>query len=292
MNVSELKNIYPHLAPVPSLTYQYFDVGMIIGRDFFHAIRPLKIHSDKSRNSPFAVHLPIHWVISGPLPLSFGLPFHCVKCSADDNSLTEQVKSWYELESYGTYQSADPHSASDKQALKTLESTISHDGNRYSVGMLWINKDINLPNNYYSAFAQLKSLEKRLEKDPDLKKSYDKTIQDDLEMGYIVPIEYKELNTLTDCEWYLPYHPVVIPNKPGKVRQILNGAPKSHVVSLNQSLLVGADLLQNLLRVLLRFRQHKCAVSADIEGIFLHVGVIPADQPSLRCRGGRNPQVR
>ena len=126
--------------------------------------------------------------------------------------------------------------------------------NLISVGMLGIEKDVKLPNNNYSAFAHLKSLEKRLEKDPDLKKSYDKTIQDDLEMGYIVPIEYKELNTLTDCEWYLPYHPVVIPNKPGKVRQILNGAPKSHVVSLNQSLLVGADLLQNLLRVLLRFR--------------------------------------
>ena len=64
--------------------------------------------------------------------------------------------------------------------------------------------------------------------------------------------------------------------------RVLNGASKFHSVSLNQSLLVVRDLLQNLLRVLLRFRQHKFAVSADIEGIFFLVEVILADQPSLR----------
>ena len=148
--------------------------------------------------------------------------------------------------------------------------------------MLWVDIDVKLPNNYYSAFAQFKCLEKRLKKHPDLKKIYGKTVQDDLEMGYIFPIEYNELNTRTDREWYLPNHPVINPNKPGKVRRVLNGASKFHGVSLNQSLLVGADLLQNLFRVLLRFRKHKSAVSADIEGMFLQVVVIPADQPSLR----------
>ena len=38
------------------------------------------------------------------------------------------------------------------------------------------------------------------------------------------------------------------------------------------------DLLQNLIFVLLRFRQHKHAVSADIEGMFLQVGVLARDQ--------------
>ena len=101
-------------------------------------------------------------------------------------------------------------------------------------------------------------------------------------MGYVVPIEYNELNTRTDREWYLPHHRVVNPNKPGEARRVLNGAAKFHGVSLNQSLLVGPDLLQNPLRVLFRFRQHKFPVSVDIEGVFLQIGVIPADQPSLR----------
>ena len=83
-------------------------------------------------------------------------------------------------------------------------------------------------------------------------------------------------------EWYLPHHPVINPNKPGKVRRVLNGAAKFHGSSLNEALLVGPDLLQSLLAVLMRFRQHQHAVSADIEGMFLQVGVLPIDQLSLR----------
>ena len=41
---------------------------------------------------------------------------------------------------------------------------------------------------------------------------------------------------------------------------------------------MGPDLLQNLIFVLLRFRQHKYAVSADIEGMFLQEGVLNRDQ--------------
>ena len=109
--------------------------------------------------------------------------------------------------------------------------------------MLWVDKDVKLPNNYYSAFVQLRSLEKWLEKDPDLKKLYGKTIQDDLEMRYIVPIESNESNTRIDQEWCLPHHPVVNPNKHGKMSRVLKSASKFHGVSLNQSILVGPDLL-------------------------------------------------
>ena len=64
------------------------------------------------------------------------------------------------------------------------------------------------------------------------------------------------------------------------MRRVLNGASKFHGTSLNKSLLVGPDLLQNLIFLLLRFRQHKYA--ADIEDMFLQVGVLARDQISLR----------
>ena len=82
---------------------------------------------------------------------------------------------------------------------------------------------------------------------------------------------------------------MVNPNKPGKVRQVLNGASKFHGKTLNSCLLTGPDVLQDLLNVLLRFRQYQYAVSADIEGMFLQVGVPPPDQTSLHFCGGRTP---
>ena len=103
----------------------------------------------------------------------------------------------------------------------------------------------------------------------------------------------------TDCfkvdqprEWYLPHHPVVHPHKPGKVRRVLNGAANFHGQSLNSALLAGPDLLQSLIHILFRFRQYSFAVSADIEGMFLQVGVIPRDRPSLQFCGGSTQQLK
>ena len=120
-----------------------------------------------------------------------------------------------------------------------------------------------------------------------MKEIYANTIREDLEKGYLITVpDAHKVEQRSDKEWYLPHHPVINPNKPGKVRRVLNGAAKFHGTSLNKSLLTGPDLLQNLIHVLLRFRQHQIAVSADIEGMFLQVGVPDWDQPSLRflCR--------
>ena len=112
-------------------------------------------------------------------------------------------------------------------------------------------------------------MEKRLDKDPSLRQKYAETIREDLQKGYVITVKAHEPKSRADREWYLPHHPVLNPNKPGKVRRVLNEASKCHGDSLNKPLLVGPDLLQNLILVLLRFRQHKYAVSADIEGMFL-----------------------
>ena len=196
--------------------------------------------------------------------------------------MVEQVKSWYELESYGTYKQVDARSSDDKRANKILEASTIHDGDRYAVGMLWAEDHTQLPHNYYSDLAQLKSLEKRLDKDTNLRASYAKNIQQNFDKGYVIKVNTHDCTNRSAREWYLPQHPVINPNKPGKIRRVLNGAAKFHGSSLNKAVFVGPDLLQNLLAVLMRFRQHQHAVSADIEGMFLQVGVLPIDQLSLR----------
>ena len=82
--------------------------------------------------------------------------------------------------------------------------------------------------------------------------------------------------------WYLPHHPVTNPNKPGKVRRVANAASKFRDESLNSNLLTGPDLLNNLVGVLLRFREHPVAVLSDIEGMFMQIAVRQEDQSALR----------
>ena len=294
IDVKSMKETYPHLAVLDPVRYSYGEIEMILGQDVYHAIRPLECFSADEKCSPFAVRLPIGWVLSGPLPSSSSLVSVCFKANiGQDFELACQVKSWYDMESYGAFKQVDPRSAADARAQEILETTTFHNGQRYDVGMLWANDNVQLPNNYFSSLVQIKSLEKWLSRDTSLKENYANTIREDLEKVYLITVpDAHKVEQRSDKEWYLPQHPVINPNKPEKVRRIINGAAKFHGTSLNKSLLTGPDLLQNLIHVLLRFRQHQFAVSADIEGMFLQVGVPDRDQPSLRFLWREEPTTK
>ena len=65
--------------------------------------------------------------------------------------------------------------------------------------------------------------------------------------------------------------------KPEQVRRILNRVSNILGKLLNSCLLTGPDLSQDLLNVLLRFRQYQYTVSADFEGMLLQVAMAPPD---------------
>ena len=165
-----------------------------------------------------------------------------------DKELASQVKSYYDIESFGANKQVDPRSAADARAHEILENTTVHDGLRNNVGMLWAADNTKLPNNYFSSLVQLKSLEKRLAKIEDLREKYSSTIKEDLNKGYVIEVpDAHKVENRSDKEWYLPHYPVLNPHTPGKVLKVLNGAANLHGASLNKSLLNGPDLLQRLM---------------------------------------------
>ena len=177
-----------------------------------------------------------------------------------------------------------------KAVQMTASCVTKFDGERYEVGLLWKSRDPFLPNNYSSALSQMKSLEYRLEKKPELKKLYQDSIKVDVEMGFVRILKQEELEaTKLERQWYVPHHPVENPNKPGKVRRVCNTASKFRGISLNDNLLTGPDLLQNLVGIIFRFREQKIAITADIEAMFLQVKVPPEDCKVLRFLWRDNP---
>ena len=134
-----------------------------------------------------------------------------------------------------------------------------------------------MPNNCISVAAQLRSLEKRLEKDKDLKKRYQETINVDLEKGFVRKIDnYGLKKARNKQQWYLPHHPVINHNKPEKVCRVCNAKLNLMGVSLNDMLLSGPDLVQNLIGIIFRFGEHSTAMTADVEAMFLQV-LVPSD---------------
>ena len=71
-------------------------------------------------------------------------------------------------------------------------------------------------------------------------------------------------------------------NKPNKIQVVFDAAAKFNGTSLNDRLYHGPDLTNNLVGVLIRFRQEKIAFTANIEAIFHQVKVLPKDADALR----------
>ena len=69
-------------------------------------------------------------------------------------------------------------------------------------------------------------------------------------------------------------------------------AAKYQGVALNDKLLPGPDLLQSLIGIIFRFREHQIALSADIEALFLQLAVPKDDSRCLRFLWREDPERR
>ena len=277
---TKMKENYVYLNNLPDIKVSMADVKVILGQDAYHLIRPLEYKSG-GRDEPWAVKTSLGWTVSGALPKK---ERKCMAASCNfsvsSDPLADQMKKWWDMETYASVCDVSGRSKEEKRAQAILEKTTKHNGERYEVGLLWADDNPNLPNNYYSAYQQFLSMERRLSKNPGLKEAYKATIEKDLENHFVQKLEQEEVvSTENDMQWYLPHHPVKHPHKPGKVRRVCNAASKFKGVSLNDKLLSGPDLLRNLVGIVFRFREHLIAITADIESMFSQVAV-----PKEECR--------
>ena len=104
-------------------------------------------------------------VVSGPLPAKQAATLATAATSVSEDKLANQLIKWWDSESYASNCDVTGHSKDEKRAINTLEQTTRFTGERYEVGLLWREEEVKLPNNFYSAMGQLKSLERRLQKD-------------------------------------------------------------------------------------------------------------------------------
>ena len=83
---------------------------------------------------------------------------------------------------------------------------------------------------------------------------------------------------------YLPHHCVIRQDKQTtKLRIVYNGSAKtkSDTVSLNDCLKTGPNLIPKLFDILISFRWHMVAVTADIEKAFLMIEIKQSDRDML-----------
>ena len=276
----ELKNNFRHLKVLTNRTFNLMDVGIILGQDAYEIQRPVD-YKIGTRSEPFAVLTELGWVVSGPMTGKKSQNV-CHFAFTEDVKVAENIQSWWNIETYASKINVVSQSKKEQQAQQFLESTTKFTSERYEVGMLWNEPEPNLPNNYSSALGRLYSLERIFQRDPKLKELYQQSIDTDVEKGFVKILGKSEVKGTFGKEWYLPYHPVLNPNKPGKVRRVCNAAAIYKDICLNDKLLAGPDLLHGLIGTIFRFREGPIALTADIESMFLQVQVPERDKSCLR----------
>ena len=82
--------------------------------------------------------------------------------------------------------------------------------------------------------------------------------------------------------WILPHTFVLYPNKPGRIRVVLDARARYQGVCLNDLLLRGPVLLSSMVGVLLRSREFTVAITGDIEAFYHRISVTPEQRSLLR----------
>ena len=254
------------------------DVSLLIGQDNPHVLRPLEVRHGKDYE-PYAVRTALGWAVNGPLGTQQqeSSAISNFVYSQRDANLTDQVEAFWRVD--GLPHDDEVHmSVDDKRVLDIWDNSVRQEDGHYVLDIPFKQYPPELPNNRIQAAKRLNGLKRRFIRDPELLSKYSDGIKDLVDKGYAEPVT----KDTTGPAWYIPHHGVTNPNKPNKLRIVFDCSAEYGGTSLNQQVLQGPDLTNNLLGVLLRFREKPVAVMGDIQSMFHQVRVSPEHRDVLR----------
>ncbi|XP_055623567.1 uncharacterized protein LOC129766992 [Toxorhynchites rutilus septentrionalis] len=296
LKYEDLANRYPHLWELPVEAYELVRPQILIGLDNLRLCVPLKLREGGLRD-PIGAKCRLGWSIYGCVPNSPNqsaiLGLHIGAVSDSDRELNEQLRDYFTLEDIGVVGLREPlESTDEKRARQLLEETTRRtpSGLSFETGLLWKTDSTSFPDSYPMAVRRLESLERRLQREPELKNRVQEMITEYERKGYIHKASLTELTSVEPNRvWYLPLGVVINPKKPAKIRLIWDAAAKVGDVSLNCKLLKGPDLLIPLPKVLSQFRQYPVAVCGDLMEMFHQFKIRHPDCHSQRFLSRKRP---
>ncbi|XP_067303718.1 uncharacterized protein [Pseudorasbora parva] len=285
--IASLKRKYKHLADLPLEPFHHVKPLVLIGADYPHLLTPIEPVRMGPPGGPAAIRTRLGWTLQGPAHLTQWAP-NTQQClftsiSSQTTELMQNVEKLWKMEML-PYQSSKlaMRSRQDKEALELLETKTRRvkvaGVLRYATPLLRKRDIPPLQASKEAVLPSLRSLERRLARDPLQADEYCAAIRKLVETGAVKKVDLSGAST-TDESWYIPHH-VVRHN--GKSRLVFNCSFPFQGRSLNDTLLPGPTLGAPLLGVLLRFREHGVAVSGDIRSMFHQVQLLPEDRPLLR----------
>nr|XP_061826459.1 uncharacterized protein LOC133612783 [Nerophis lumbriciformis] len=133
----------------------------------------------------------------------------------------------------------------------------------------WVEDPMSLPNNRKTAKATFLRTEKQLAKTPEWKVAYAAQVHDMIDRQAAIKLPKDTITKWDGPVWYLSH--LIAPNPHSvttPVRIVWNSSQKCRGVSMNDLLMKGPDVLNQIRAVLLRFRSGAHAALGDIKKMY------------------------
>ena len=170
--------------------------------------------------------------------------------------------------------------SNDKQFVMMENQDIFVNGH-YQFPLPLRNPALIMPNNRTMIKKRANYLKKKelFIKNKKFFEDYKKFMNDILQKRYgRVALEVQTYNKT----WYILPHGIHHPSKPGKIPFLVDCIAEFNCMSINKELLSSSGLNNQLVGVLMRFRQEQVAVIGDIESMFYQVWVSEEQRSLVR----------
>ncbi|XP_062541320.1 uncharacterized protein LOC134209346 [Armigeres subalbatus] len=263
--------------------YNPSTVDIIIGAEIFFDLL-VDGHFKLAEGGPVLQNTQLGWVVSGKVSESSRTTTSLTAVACTEERLDDLLTRFWELESCHT---TSTMSLEESQCERIYNETTTRDvSGRFVVTLpkkpFLIDR---LGESRSIALRRFTALERRLDANAKLKEDYSSFIHEYLEMGHMKEIQVDpDVPEIAPYPYYLPHHAVVRPESTTtKLRVVFDASCATMSgVSLNEALMVGPVVQEELLSIVLRFRLHKFAIVADIAKMYRMVNIASEDQQLQR----------
>ncbi|XP_072400667.1 uncharacterized protein [Diabrotica undecimpunctata] len=257
-------------------------VDILIGADHFWDL--LMVGQVKlGKHLPTLKKTQFGWIVSGTIhsPQFIQPPNISISCnlSTSDQAIHSQIAKFWEIEEINVPKSSSSDDILCEELFKT--TTIRNSLGQFIVQIPFQKPACSLGDSKEVATKYLFNLEKRLQRNPELKANYTDFLSEYETLGHMTKINDSELSDKPCC--YLPHHGVVKESSTTtKLRVVFNGsAVTTNSLSLNDILVAGPTIQDDLFSIVLRARKHNIMLTGDITKMYRQV-LVDSSQRSLQ----------
>lgn len=250
-------------------------IDLLIGASVFYDL--LCVGQIKLANQKTIVQkTQLGWVISGPVPI----------CNQNQTSLCNlvtnidiqnQLQHFWELEECNN---TLKHNSSEEKICEQifLETTKRNSEGRFVVDLPIRDQNIILGESKQLALKRLEAVERKFIKNLTLKHLYHNFMQEYESLGHMSEVSDSDHAHLSQNNiFYLPHHCVLREtNQTTKCRVVFDGSAKTcSGQSLNDILLVGPTIQEDIFSIILRFRKYPFVITADVTKMYRQILINP-----------------